>query len=58
MNAGDFAAIPGAGDGVGAGEVPSAATAIAAATPASSSIRPSSARSADLARIAVGAIAP
>src|SRR5258706_4306183 len=41
-----------------AGEVPSAAAAIAAAIPDSSSIRPSSARSADFARIAVGAMAP
>src|SRR6202020_2273993 len=41
-----------------AGEVPSAAAATAAATPASSSVLPSSARSAALARMAVGAIAP
>src|SRR6202035_144683 len=41
-----------------AGEVPSAAAATAAATPDSSSVLPSSARSAALARMAVGAIAP
>src|ERR1700735_2750049 len=41
-----------------AGEVPSAGAAPAAATPDPSSVLPSSARTAALARMAVGAIAP